>query len=214
MLVAAHAAAELVQVGQAVAVGLVDEDRVGVGNVQPALDDRRGQQHVELVVDEIEHHLFQLAARASGRGRCAMLASGTICCSRSATFSMSCDAVVDEEHLPAAVQFAQHRVADQLGVEAGDARFDGQAVFRRRFQVRDVAQAQQRHVQRARDGRGRHRQHVDGLPERLEPLLHLHAEPLLLVDDHQAQVVELHVLLGQPVRADDDVDGAGRQAAR
>ena len=60
MLVAADAAAQLVQVGQAVAVGLVDEDRVGVGNVQAAFDDRRGQQQVELVGDEVEHHLLQL----------------------------------------------------------------------------------------------------------------------------------------------------------
>ena len=68
------------------------------------------------------------------------------------------------------------------------------------------------HVQRPRDGRGRHRQHVDDLPQGLQPLLHLDAEPLLLVDDHQPQVVELHVGLGQPVRADDDVDRASLRA--
>ena len=61
MLVAPDAAAQLMQIGQAVVVGLVDEDRVGVGNVEPAFDDRRGQQNIELVVDEIEHHLFELA---------------------------------------------------------------------------------------------------------------------------------------------------------
>ncbi len=48
MLVAADPAAELVQVGQAVLVGLVDEDRVDVGDVQAALDDRRRDQDVEL----------------------------------------------------------------------------------------------------------------------------------------------------------------------
>ncbi len=63
MLVAPHAAAQLVQIGQAVAVGLVDEDGVGVGNIQPAFDDRGGQQNVELVGDEIQHHLFQLMLR-------------------------------------------------------------------------------------------------------------------------------------------------------
>ena len=47
VLVAADASAELVQVGQAVPVGLVDENRVGVGNVEAALDDRGGHQHVE-----------------------------------------------------------------------------------------------------------------------------------------------------------------------
>ena len=121
---------------------------------------------------------------------------------------------MDEEDLPVAVQLAEHGVADQFRVEAGDAGLDGQPVLGRRFQVRDVAQAQQRHVQRARDGRGRHRQHVDDLPQRLEPLLDLDAEPLLLVDDHQPQVVELHVGLRQPVRADDDVDRALGQRAR
>ena len=49
--------------------------------------------------------------------------------------------------------------------------------------------------------------------QRLQPLLHLDAEPLLLVDDHQAQVVELHVGLSQAVRADDDVDRAVGQPA-
>ena len=48
VLVAADPAAELVQVGQAVLVGLVDEDRVDVGDVQAALDDRRRDQDVEL----------------------------------------------------------------------------------------------------------------------------------------------------------------------
>ena len=52
------------------------------------------------------------------------------------------------------------------------------------------------------------------LPEGLQPLLDLDAESLLLVDDHQAQVVEADVRLDQPVRADDDVDRAGCQAAR
>ena len=60
MLVPPDAAAKLVQVGQAVAVGLVDEDRVGVGNVEAAFDDRRRQQDVGLAADELEHHLFQL----------------------------------------------------------------------------------------------------------------------------------------------------------
>src|SRR6185295_7244132 len=51
MFVAPHAAAQLVQVGQTVPVGLVDKNRVGVGYVQPALDDRRGHEHVELPGD-------------------------------------------------------------------------------------------------------------------------------------------------------------------
>jgi hypothetical protein len=40
----------------------------------------------------------------------------------------------------------------------------------------------------------------------LEVLLVRHAEALLLVDDHQAEVLELDVLRQEPVGADDDVD--------
>ena len=58
--VTAHAAAKLVQIGQAVAVGLVDEDGVGVGDVQAALDDRRRQQDVEAMGHEVQHDPLQL----------------------------------------------------------------------------------------------------------------------------------------------------------
>ncbi len=48
-----------------------------------------------------------------------------------------------------------------------------------------------------------------GRPELLQLLLVPHAEALLLVDDDQAQILELDVLREQPVRADDDVHRAG-----
>ncbi len=115
---------------------------------------------------------------------------------------------MDEEQLPVAVQLAHHAVADQFVVEARDAGFDRQAIFRRRFQVRNVAQAQQRHVQRARNRRGGHGEHVDRGAQGFEPLFHFDAEALLLVDDQQAQVVKVDVGLRQPMRADDDIDRA------
>ena len=68
-----------------------------------------------------------------------------------------------------------------------------------------------RHVQRARDRRGRHRQHVHRSSHLLQSLLVRHAEALLFVDHDQAQIRELHVLAEQPVRADEHVDLAGRQ---
>ena len=47
----------------------------------------------------------------------------------------------------------------------------------------------------------------------LEPLLVGDAEALLLVHDQQAQILELHVLLQQPVGADEHVDRS-RSAGR
>ena len=57
---AADAAAQLVELRQAVAIGAVDDDRVRVRDVEAVLDDRRRQQDVELVRDEVDHHLLEL----------------------------------------------------------------------------------------------------------------------------------------------------------
>ena len=121
------------------------------------------------------------------------------------------DAVVDEIHLAAARQFAADRAADDLLIELDDVGLNRQPIFRRRLDDRHVADADERHVQRPRNRRRAHRQHVHFLPELLDPFLVSHAEPLLFVDDEQSEIAELHVLRQQAVRADDDVDLAGGQ---
>ena len=47
-----------------------------------------------------------------------------------------------------------------------------------------------------------------------EAFLVLDAEPLLFVDDQQAQVLEVDVVAEQPVRADEDIDLPSRARAR
>ena len=56
----ADAAAQLVELRQTEAVGAVDDQRVGGRDVEPALDDRRRQQHVIFAVVESAHSLFDL----------------------------------------------------------------------------------------------------------------------------------------------------------
>jgi hypothetical protein len=104
-----------------------------------------------------------------------------------------------------AVQLPIDRLADQVLVVGRNACDDTPAVQRRGGQRADVPQAQHRHVQRSRNGRGGHRQDVHVDPHPLEPLLVLDAEPLFLVDDQQAQVLEGHVAAEEPVCADQDV---------
>ena len=59
----AHAAAQLVELRQAELVGAVDDDGVDVGNVQPALDDRRADQYVELALGKGQHDCSELPLR-------------------------------------------------------------------------------------------------------------------------------------------------------
>ena len=75
--------------------------------------------------------------------------------------------------------------------------------------TRHIAQADERHVQGARDGRGAHGEHVDFLAHLLEALFVADAEALLFVDDEQAEVLELDVFGKNAMGADEDVDLAG-----
>ena len=71
-----------------------------------------------------------------------------------------------------------------------------------------------RHQQRARDRRRRHDEHAGAALAAalgLQGEALVHAEAVLLVDDGEGQVLELHVGLEQRVRADEDVDLAGRK---
>ena len=89
-------------------IGAVDNDGVGVGDVQSRFDDRRADQHVHMLVDEVVHHDLQLALlhlavsdRDLGFGhQRAQMARHVV---------DVLDPVVDEEHLAAAVELAQNR---------------------------------------------------------------------------------------------------------
>ena len=141
-----------------------------------------------------------------------MRASGSSSASLSRRAADRLDLVVQEVDLPAALQLAQHRLADRaagLGAHEG---LDREAPLRRGRDHREIAQAFERHAQRARDRRGGERQHVDLGAHRLDRLLVAHAEAVFLVDHEQAEALELDLVADQRVRADDDVDGAVGQA--
>ena len=143
-----------------------------------------------------------------------ILASGTRRCTQAGHRVDRLDAVVHEVDLAAALELVPHRVADHLLVEGDDVGLDRQAVARRRLDHRHVADADQRHVERARNRRRAHRQHVDLAAHLLDALLVGDAEALLLVDDQQPEIVEDHVLRQQAVRPDDDVQLAFRQVGQ
>src|SRR5262249_22005378 len=60
MLGPADAPAELVKISQPKTIGAVDDDCVGVWNIQTALDDRGANEDVDLSGDETRHHFFKV----------------------------------------------------------------------------------------------------------------------------------------------------------
>ena len=115
-------------------------------------------------------------------------------------------AVVQVERLAAARVLALERRPDELLVVLADGRADRAPALGRRLDDRDVAQAGERHVQRARDRRRREREHVDLEPERAQELLLRDAEALLLVEDHEPELLRDHVAREDAVRPDQHLD--------
>src|SRR5687767_12522022 len=58
---AADPAAQLVELRQSKGVGAIDDDRVGIRDVEAGLDDRRAHKHVVIAAGEGEHDLLELA---------------------------------------------------------------------------------------------------------------------------------------------------------
>src|SRR5206468_1562618 len=111
VLVTADAAAQLIEIAQAEAVGAINDDGVGVGDVQATLDDRSGKQHIGFAIDELGHDLFEIVTvhlavadnDAGARQERAKLMGNRF---------NGQDAVVQEEDLATAVKLALNGVAN------------------------------------------------------------------------------------------------------
>ena len=204
---AADPAAQLIELRQAELVGAVDDDRVGVGKIEARLDDRRANQHLRLVVEKIDHDFFQFFGPhlAVGDGH---LRFGNQVAELQRQPIDGFDPIVKKEYLPAALELAQNGIADHPLIVAGNVGLNRQAVHRRRFDDAQIADADHRHMQRARDRRRGQAEDVDQLAQLFQTFLVHHAEAVLFVDDHQPQIFELHVFLQQAMGADDDIHGA------
>ena len=186
---------------------MVDDQRVRVRDIKASFDDRGAHQHVDVPVPEVANHLVELLLTHLAM-RDADVAFGHELVDLVRHGGDVLHAVVHVEHLPAAQQFAPHRGGDLRVLVRAHVGEHGQSVLRGRGQRGHLADARDRHLQRARDGRGRQAQHVDVRAQRLERLLVFHAETLLLVDDDQAEIFELDLRAEQLVRADHHVHGA------
>ncbi len=113
---------------------------------------------------------------------------------------------MQEVRLAAALQLAQHRLADQPFGEGRDEGLDREPLLRRGGDHREVADSFQRHGERARDRRRSQRQDIDLGAQPFERLLLAHPEAMLLVDDDQAEALEADPLAKQLVGAEHDID--------
>ena len=115
--------------------------------------------------------------------------------------------------LAATQGLAQDRLLDHADVMFAHKGLDRQAPRRRGGDDGQIAHSAEGHVQGARYRRRRQRQYVDLGAHGLDSLFLLDPEAVLLVDNQQAQVLELEGAMQQFVGADEDVDLAALNLA-
>ena len=205
------------QLREAEAVGVFNHHHRGVGHIHPHLYHRGRYEDLQFAALEGLHHgIFVRRLHApvhfadfESREHVAKIIVARFKVLQIAFFA----ALNQGKHhvnLPSCRQFAHHarvHIATLfLCVVNGLNRF---APGRQRVDDRHVEVAVDRHGKGARDGRGGHHEHVRRahifLPQRGALL---HAEAVLLVDDHETEVEEAHRWFDEGVRAHKDMNRA------
>ena len=202
-----HSTTQLVQLAKAVLVGSIDDERVRVGDVEPGLHDRGGDEHIKFAIPEVDHHLL--------KGRLGHLAVGDRDASIRNQFGNLGGNPVDGTHpvvhvkdLPLSQKLAADRRANLTLRVGPDKAQDRMPIFGRSSQSRHLADARDSHLQGARNRGCRHRQDVDVGLKFLESILVLNTKALLFVNDDEAEIFETDALREQPVGADDNIHGS------
>jgi hypothetical protein len=149
----AHAAPDLVQLSQSQQIRPLHDEGVGVGDVDAGLDDGGGDQDVELLLPEADHHLLQsLLTHLAVRGDDACL--GDQLPQPPGRLVDRLHPVVQVEDLAVAEQLAMDRGRDLLVVLRADVGEHWMALFRRGGDGRHLPDPGDGHLQGPRDRSG------------------------------------------------------------
>ena len=217
---ASDPAAQLVQLRQPEALGMIDDHDGGVRHVDADLDHRGGDQDRQRAGGECRHDAILVLA-----GEFAMHQPDPLTEPRP-QLGMPLLRGGDVQHLglgnqradPVDLRAGGERALDPFDhlvepLERDATGCDRLPAGRLLVEPRHVHIAIAREQQRARDRRRRHHQQLGAAAGALllqrQPLMH--AEFVLLVDDDQAEILEDDMLLKQSMRADQNVDASALQ---
>src|SRR3954452_23512081 len=123
VFVTPNAAAQLVEIAEAEAVGTVDDDRVGIGNIEAAFDNGCGKQDIRFAIDKLSHDLLEIIAIH-------LPVTDENACLRDERLKLlghrlnGHDPVVQKENLPPTIDFALNGTTDDPFVVLSHNRFD------------------------------------------------------------------------------------------
>ena len=187
-----HTSAQLMQLRQPELMSVIDDNRIGVRHVDAILDNGRGDQHIVLVVYEIENDPFQLFGFHLSVSD-SHTHAGYFAAYKRLDLINVLDAVIDDERLSVAAHLELDRLTDDVRMKTFDLRLNRVTVRRRRCDIAQIARPHKRELKRTGNGRGREGERVDIRSQLAQLLLDRHAELLLLIDDQQPEVFELNI---------------------
>src|SRR4030095_14856269 len=206
---AADASPQLVELRETEVICSVDDDGISVGKIEARFNDRRANQDLGFIFQEIEHDFFQcLWPHLTVRHRQLCLGKQIRQLERQPIDGL--DAVMEKKYLATPLQLTKNRIADDLLVITCHVGLNRQPIRWRGFDDAQITNADQRHMQGARDRRRRQTDHIDELAQLFQSLLVDDTEGMLFVDDDQAQIFKLDILLEQTMSSDQDVHGTPR----
>ena len=183
---------------------MVNDDGIGIGNIQPAFDDRCGYQHIVFTFHKAHHGIFEFVAAHLSMRHDHFHTRNTVFYHGGHIMDIL-HAVVDEKHLPAAVYFVLNGACDDIAVENLQFSMHRLPVGRRRIDDAEIACTHERKMQGAWNWRCSECKGVYIHPQLLEFLLAAYTELLFFIDHEQAQILEFYVFGEQTVRPDQDI---------
>ena len=166
-------------------MGTIDDDGVGVGDIDAVLHDGGREQHVVVVVREVEHYLLELLGLhlSVTNGDAAV---GDVLMNHLGNLVQLVDAVIDEIDLSVAAHLEVDGIGDDLCREGMYLCLNGIAVGWRRLDDTQVAGAHQRELQGAGNRRSTHGEGIDIGLHLAQFFFCRDAKLLFLVDNQQS----------------------------
>ena len=142
MLIPADATSQLVQIRKAVSIRLIDENGIGIGDVETTFDDRGGDEDIRAPLHKSDHrrfhrifvHLSMHDVDRCFRNQCVNFVGNRL---------DIVNAVMNEIDLAISIQLTNDCRTNQFTVPAAYPSLYGHAILRRSFKIRDIANPHQ-----------------------------------------------------------------------
>ena len=200
-----HTSTHLMQVTQSKVLRLIDNNRIGIRDINSTLNNGSGKQYIVIIIHKTEDNLFQLFGLH-------LSMTDTNTAIRNVThdhcfqFCQVLYAIIHKEHLTVTAHFKVNRFGNDFFVKRMHLGLNRITVGRRSLDNRQVAGSHQRELKCSRNRCSRHGKGIYIHLNLTQFFFHTHSELLLLIHNQQAQVVKLHVLADNLMCTYQDID--------